>query len=323
MILQYRRLMRSSTSFLNRISVFLITSLLFLPGCASVKAGPAAAGPVVGANFRVAVYPVANLSGARAPLKETRRMLTEMLRAKGMAVLSDEELETFLARHRIRYLGGLSAEESEWMKGEMAVDAVLITSFEHYDEVFPPKIALTARLVSTGIKPVILWGGSSALAGDDSEGILALGLIEDPGRLLEKAVGGLSDSLTGYLSGKEERLKGASWRAVVRRGTEETGQGPPFYFTAEAEGGRVHIGPFGPKSYYEAPFLAPGKRYSIVVAPFLNASADRDAGDIVRLQFVAQLAAIKNISVVEPGVLREKMLTSRMRGGKLSNRWRW
>jgi TolB-like protein len=303
--------MTLSTSSSNKIAFFLLTSLLFLSGCASTGTEPVASETAVTGNFRIAVYPVTNLSGVRAPLKETRRMLSEMLRARGVAVLGDAELETFLARHRIRYLGGLTAKESEWLKDETAADAVLICSLEHYNEVFPPKIALTARLVSTGIKPVILWAGSEGLAGDDSEGILGLGLIEDSKTLLEKAVRRLSLSLLEYLSGNEERLKGAAWLAVVAR-TEETrqGQGPPFLLTVE--GGRGRIGPFGPKTYYQAPFLIPGKRYTIVVAPFLNTSGVRDAADIIRMEFIAQLAAMKNLSVVDPGVLREKMLASRI-----------
>jgi TolB-like protein len=276
--------MMSSVCFFNRFPVFLITSFLVLSGCAGVKADLGAVEPVAG-NIRLAVYPITNLSGKRVPLKETRQLLIEKLQSRGVEVISDEALEKFLAKHRIRYMEGLSARESESIKEELGAVGVLVVSYELYDDGAPPKIALTARLVSAGARPAILWADSVSLAGDDSPGILGLGLIWDPQKLLDKAVGHLSDSLTDYW------LHGGKHVSA--------GQGRLF-------------GSFEPKSLYVAPFLEPHKRYSVAILPFQNRSNRKNAGSIVMLEFIRQLSAISDFTVIDPGMVRQKMLDERI-----------
>ena len=87
------------------------------------------------------------------------------------------------------------------------------------------------------------------MAGDDSPGILGLGLIEDPQKLLEKALGFLSKSLIEYLSNEE-------------------GEGD--IKTAKKK--------FQPKVFYRSPELAPSKKYRVVVLPIFNYSDRRNAG---------------------------------------------
>jgi TolB-like protein len=278
--------MMSSIGFFSRFPVFLVTSFLLLSGCAGVKSDLQRAEPVAG-NIRLAVYPITNLSGTRAPLKETRQLLIEELQSRGVDIISDAALEKFLARHRIRYMEGLSSRESESVKEELGAAGVLIVSYELYDEgesTFP-KIALTARLVSAGDRPAILWADSVSLAGDDSPGILGLGLISDPQKLLDKAVGHLSDSLTDYwLHGGKQ-----VW----------VGHGRLF-------------GSLEPKSLYVAPFPEQHKKYSVAVLPFQNRSGRKNAGGIVMLEFIRQLSAMKDFTVIDPGMVRQKMLDERI-----------
>jgi hypothetical protein len=276
--------MMSSVCFFSRFPVFLITSFLFLTGCAGVKADLRGAEPVA-ENIRLAVYPITNLSGTRVPLKDTRQLLIEKLQSRGVDIISDAVLEKFLARHRIRYMEGLSAGESESVKEELGAGGVLIVSYELYDEGAPPKIALTARLVSTGVRPAILWADSVSLAGDDSPGILGLGLILEPQKLLDKAVGYLSDSVIDYLLHGGERVS--------------AGHGSLF-------------GSFEPKSLYIAPFREPHKRYSVAVLPFQDRSGRKNAGSIVMLEFIRQLSAMKDFTVIDPGIVRQKMLDERI-----------
>jgi TolB-like protein len=276
-------MMPSICSF-NRLPVFLIASFFFLSGCAGVKANLRAAEPVAG-NNRLAVYPITNLSGTRVPLKETRELLIEKLQSRGIDVISGAALEKFLTRHRIRYVQGLSVNESESVKEELGAGGVLIVSYELYDEGAPPKIALTARVVSAGVRPSILWADSVSLAGDDSPGILGIGLILDPQKLLDKAVGHLSDSLADY------------WLHGGKRVSE--GHGRLF-------------GSFEPKSLYVAPFPESHKKYSVAVLPFQNRTHRKNAGSIVMLEFIRQLSAMNDFTVIDPGVVRKEMLDERI-----------
>ena len=154
-------------------------------------------------RFRIAVMPVENRSGTAAPLDEIRASLTGNLQRQGIEVLDDETLEQFRARHRVRYAGGLDTATSEAFKGEIGVDAVLITAVDLYGEQSPPRISLLSRLVATGTRPAILWMDGVGLTGDDSPGLLGLTRIEDPKKLREKAMSRLFGALAAYLGGRK------------------------------------------------------------------------------------------------------------------------
>lgn len=168
------------TDFLNKKAFLLIFALLFFPILADTgeieKKNPAMGEE----RIRVAVFPVENLSGTVAPVKEIRQMFIEKLGARGVDVLDEETLEKFMAKYRIRYTGGVSTEIAKAFKQDINVSGVLITSVELYSDANPPKISLISRLVSTGENPSILWIDKVGLAGDDSRGLLDRGLIEDP-----------------------------------------------------------------------------------------------------------------------------------------------
>src|SRR5512135_1683730 len=120
------------------------------------------------AGTRIAVFPVENLSGAMGPVREIRQMFIERLRAAGVDVLDEEALQKFMARHRIRYTGGIEKNTAQAFKQEEKVGGVLITSLELYSEATPPKVSFISRLVSTEETPSILWIDGVGMAGDDS-----------------------------------------------------------------------------------------------------------------------------------------------------------
>lgn len=283
--------------------------LVFFYGCANIGGQALVVEPGLIKNARLAVYPVTNLSGTKVPLKETRQLFIERLQAQGVDILSYEALEKFMAKHRIRYTGGLSVKESEPFKDELETDAVLIISYEFYDNSPPPKIALAARLVSTGNRPAILWADSVGLSGDDSPGILGLGLIGDPQELLGKAVQYLSGSLMNYLS-----RGGAHMRGPEQALGGESGQGLSAEASSVVPAWNVKelFGSFRPRNYYLTPFMEAHKRYSVVVMPFLNRSHRRNAGEMVMLEFVKQLSKVKDFVVSDPGMVRQKMLDERI-----------
>jgi len=232
-------------------------------------------------KLSITVFFPENLSGKPAPLKALRESLVRGLASTGISLLDDSSLERFMIRHRIRNTGGLDDISALALKTEENIEAVLIFSVTLYDESSPPKLEVIARLVSTGEKPTILWMDSVALSGDDSPGILGIGLITDPAKLGEKAVGSLVRSLSNHLSGGKAEVKPVKGR-------------------------------YRPSIFYEAEALPPGKRYTVAVAPFFNTSDRKYAGEIMVLHFIEELVRFGGFDVVEPGVVRQKLLNLRV-----------
>ena len=225
--------------------------------------------------------PVNNLSGTISPLGDVRQALISGLQRQGIAVLDDRALDQFMARHRLRYSAGIDKETGLALKQETGVDAVLISSVELYDVANPPKFAMTSRLVSTGNNGSIRWMDGRGMAGDDSPGILGLGIIEDPRLLVEKTVQSLIASLSGHLSGRNEGNDAGGMR-------------------------------FRPKTAYRSPVLNPDTHYRVAVVPFNNLGSRKNAGEIMGLQFLSALANCKNFEVLDPGAVREKLLQFRV-----------
>ena len=152
------------TGFSNKIAFLLILGLLFfssLAGAGETKKENPAAGEE---SIRIAVFPVENLSGTLAPVKEIRQMFIEKLGAKGVDVVDEETLEKFMAKYRVRYTGGVSTEIAKAFKQDINVSSILITSLELYSDANPPKISLISRWVSTGGKPVYFVDGRSGVS---------------------------------------------------------------------------------------------------------------------------------------------------------------
>jgi hypothetical protein len=231
---------------------------------------------------RIVVFPVENLSGRQTPLKNIRQAIMQGLSRQGAVMLDDGEMQQFMARHRVRYTGGVDTVTAKAWKEEAGMEAVLITSLDQYEDSEVPKIALTCRLVTTGETPYILWMENIDLSGDDSPGLFGVGLIEQIGPLQDRAIRQLLDSLAAFYADKP-----------VRRMSSVPGS-------------------FRPKEAHESPFLAPNKTYTIAVMPFYNRSKASRAGEVLALRFVSQLVKNKAFEVMEPGVVRQKLLNYRI-----------
>jgi len=272
-----------SINSLNRVWIFLFAGVLCFSGCASTKKIVSGNTQTQEGKFLIAVLPFENLSGTNAPLKAIRELFINKLRAKGFSILEEEALEKFMTRNRVRYTGGIDKPLAQAFKSDTGTGGVLITSLELYSEANPPKIALTSRLVSSGDAPVILWIDGFGVAGDDSPGILALGLIEDPKALLEKGVGRLSESLGEYFDKKSDRERVKNVK-----------------------------GKFRPKISYRSDVFDPNQKYTVAVVPFLNFSGRKNAGEILELEFIRNLKTFEQFDVIEPGIVRQQLLTMRM-----------
>jgi TolB-like protein len=267
----------------GEIIVVLALFFFLVSGCAGKKGTIKEGRGGGGERFRIAVLPFENLSGTLAPLKEMRTELIAELRDLGFDVLDEETLEKMMARHRIRYVGGIDQATAQAFMTEAGVKGVLITSLEMYFDSIPPKIAMTSRLVSTGEQTEILWVDGVGMAGDDSPGVLGLGLIENPEALLFKALRTLSDSLAKYVWNGEE--------PGSRKGKEKR---------------------FEPKIAYRSPEIGLEKKYTIAVIPFFNMTDRKYVGEVVVLQFVRELANLHHFDVLELGMVRQRLLNARI-----------
>ncbi len=274
--------MISLTSFLNKSTVIFFAGLLLLTGCATGREATKENLPGMREPFLIAVFPLENLSGTPVPLKEIRGALIEGLKVRRIDVLQDDALEKFMAKHRVRYTGGIDTITAKEFKDEINCQGVLITSLELYNEMNPPKIALTSRLVSTGDNPGILWVDGIGLAGDDSPGILDLGLIKDLKTLQKKALNHLLDSLEESLSGQKDGK--------------------------ELEAKRK----FRPKISFRSPVMEGKRKYTVAVVPFFNRSERKYGAEIMSLHFLKHLKEFEQFDVVEPGIVRQQFLNLRI-----------
>jgi hypothetical protein len=153
--------MISPTSFSNNAIALLLATFLCLSGCSSTKEVVSREPHPPVEKFLVAVFPLENLSASAAPMKEIRQSFISSLKTQGVQVLDEDSLETFMARNRLRYTGGIGGAMAQALKKETGADGVLIASLEYYSETYPPKISMTSRLVST----VFLWDRSGSILG--------------------------------------------------------------------------------------------------------------------------------------------------------------
>lgn len=229
----------------------------------------------------IAVMPVENLSGIPAPLIGIRNDIRFRLEQSGVNLLADDQIGAFIVRHRLRYIGGMDHGTARLLKEETGADAVLFTTLEYYNDQPPPKTSLSARLVTTGRQPRIVWSDGTGAAGDDAPGFLELSLVEDPDQLLRQAVSRLTASLVSHLAGQVPV-------AAEKRHS------------------------FAPQTVFNSRLLLPDRTYSVVVLPFLNLSSRRHAGQFMMVHFTAALAAAAKMLPVEPGEVRQKLLKYRI-----------
>jgi TolB-like protein len=237
--------------------------------------------------YMIAVLPIENLSGGKAPLKELRKTIERQVQSAGFAVLDEGKLNLFMARHRLRYIGGIDEESAKLFAQEEGVSGVLVSSLEFYGDGYPPKLILTSRLVTTGNEPHIDWMESVALVGNDSPGLFETGIIRNVAKLSEKGVEQLVASLA---SAWEHNFEVE--RAMMPKSTM-----PPRQLFRQG--------------------LSPDRRFRVVVLPFYNRTGRKYAGEIMTLHFVKELQRLGNFQVVEPGIVRNKLLQYRliMEGG--------
>jgi TolB-like protein len=214
--------------------------------------------------------------------------IASSLAAAGLEVVTGDVVERFLERHRLRYTGGIDGPSAAAAREELGADGILLSTIELYDAEAVPRLALTMRVVEASAEASIVWMDGTARAGDDSPGLLGLRLVRKYADLSSRELRGLTGSLVATLAG----------RAGATR---------PCPFD----------GRFKPRIVFRSPRFDPSRGYSVAVLPFVNETSRRRAGDLVALEFVRQLAAVPRLRVIEPGVVRDRLIRNRvvMEGG--------
>lgn len=230
---------------------------------------------------RIVVLPVQNLTGASAPVKEIADAIERAL-ARRFEIMTGAGVEEFLARHRMRYSGGIDAEEARAVRDELGADAVLITALETYRVAGPPELGITMRLVEAGDQPIILWMDQASRAGDESPGLLGLGRIDSLQPIQDRVVGQLVASLAAALDRdrRPERCGGGLW--------------------------------YRPRVRARSAMLDRDEPYTLAVIPFFDYTSRRGAGEVISLELVRQLVATGRFRVLEPGVVRSFLLQRRL-----------
>jgi TolB-like protein len=63
---------------------------------------------------------------------------------------------------------------------------------------------------------------------------------------------------------------------------------------------------------YRSEVFDPSSKHTVAVAPFLNFSGRKNAGEILELQFIRSLKKSDQFDVIEPGVVRQQLLALRI-----------
>jgi hypothetical protein len=254
----------------------------------AAPAAPAEAPARQGLSRRIALLPAINLSGQPAPLRELQAGLEAELRARGLTVASGGAVDELLARHRLRYTGGVDAVMARAAREELGADALLVTVVTLHNQEGAHGFGMSMRLVSSQDSPAILWMDETARTVDDAPGLFDLGIVPGIPELMRRATARLADSLVAALGG--------------------TG---PAFGTCPA-GGR-----YAPRVRYQGAPSTAGAPLAVAVLPFVNETPRLDAGDLLALEFVRELARHRRVRVYEPGVVRSELLRNRvvMEGG--------
>ncbi len=236
----------------------------------------------------IAMLPIWDRSRRSAPIDKIQAMLAIKLGFRGYEILDREVVELFMRRHRIRFTGGINGVLAQSFQTEIGAKGVLITSVDLYQEANPPKLALTSRLVTTAAEPRILWMDSAVRTGDESPGLLGLGIINGFDEILDKVTTQLADAFAGLESSQ----------AVSNR---QKGRG-------RVKGSRR----FRPRVYFAAPEFPDVRRQAerVAVLPFSNDSSTHYAGEILTDQVIRHLVRL-GADIIEPGVVRQVLLETR------------
>ena len=240
-----------------------------------------------GEPARLGVLPVENLTDAPIDTEAFRAALQETLLASGVPSLDPALIDDGLARHRVRFVGGLDETTALSLREIGGVGLFLVTSIELFDDSPNPRFGVAYRLLrieDDGVRA--FWAGSFHQAGDDAPGLFGRHLVDDVAVLWHRALDRIAEDVSARLAsdgGGAGRLPSGQRRFRPKSLSVAQGSTP-----------------------------APGTARKIVVLPFRNNSANPHAGEIVAQEILHELIRRGGAEVVERGVVRKALLDLRI-----------
>lgn len=173
---------------------------LALWGCANAPASFRADGDGVAPGDTLAVMPLVNLSQQQnAPEVVLNALVVELLGMNAFVVVDPGEVHEVVLAKRFRLTDRLPLEalrEIETATGARYVMEGTVNAFGMVDDsgVSYPSVAVTLRLVRCGDGRIV-WAGSHARRGDDTESIFGLGRVATLEQLTQDTVSELMETL--------------------------------------------------------------------------------------------------------------------------------
>lgn len=258
--------------------------LLLLLAASGAGLAPVAAAPQEqGARF--ALLPLRNLSDdADAPYALFARVRGE-LELRGASFVPEGELEGELRRRRVRYTDSVSAADVRAIADATGAEYVLAGTLIDYEPGLLPRVSLALRAIDarTGQRSA---SSVVTLRGEDFEGLLGLGRIEDEAELVSVAI---DELLADFGSG------GAPVQPAPRPDLRER--------TGHPKGG------WG----FMVPDFDPAAVESVAVLPLNNRSMEGEGATVFAELLGDAWFGGTGVQVVEPGEVRAALVALKVR----------
>lgn len=123
----------------------------------------------------IAVFPIEDLSqGQNGMNAELSSYIAWEMDRRGFDVIGNDEVISFMARNRVRWLGFLDSRHILMAKDELGAELVLFGTMSLREQDLSPSLGLTLFLVRTSDTKT-LWTGSGGLAQQDIVNLLGIG----------------------------------------------------------------------------------------------------------------------------------------------------
>lgn len=154
----------------------------------------------------VALIPFDNLSGEDLTLDFTQA-LYDHLQREGFEVISQDTLEQFFIRRRIRSTISINRAIVRELGETLGADALILGSINLLSRGDNPKVDVSAQMVDA-FDSSIVWVKSVSYSGDDFATFLGIGKITSLEKLVEIAIKDLLNDMPAFFKKKEEKKNG-------------------------------------------------------------------------------------------------------------------
>jgi len=246
----------------------------------------------------VALLPFENVSGSVDSVRIIMPMIEQLVRERGYQTVSQDKIESFLSRNRIRNTGMMSRGQLTALRREFGVELALLGSVDlFYESADNPQWGISSRIVSTS-EGNVLWAESIGRTGGDYTKMLGLGTITSGRELAREVVQILFQNLPP--SGNSFAVP------QEQKNTNFSFFGPGGLYCNPLSDTLFRL--FRPRGGYRSPALDSAPRWRVAVTIFENVSERRGAGRILADVFTTALFHHGRFQIVDPGEANEALI---------------